>query len=235
MDGFRPGLDNQIMSTFVCPTSGSHFEDKTRTAFCITYEEDSLGKRRSKERGIVAQVEGLHVLSKGVLSLTRVNRKVYKGTNMGTLIGPVVVDSYTDKGVWRLPTEKKKLVYGSSGKVLVGGGLANCPAKPKFEDDREPVTWHGSPLPLCIELIHSFQACMVYNATECDGSMAKAAILCKVPYVGAVHTADHFAMLTAHLTRWIWDQYADQSSPLYQAGLLNPENLYDVQIDLQLV
>ena len=56
-DGNRPGPDPSIMACMVT-TEGDHWEQKTKTPFNITYEEESLASRKEQHRGIIFQVEG---------------------------------------------------------------------------------------------------------------------------------------------------------------------------------
>ena len=223
LDGMR-SIDAAIMACFVKAADGSHFEDKNRFQMSIVYEEEALRSRKQLARGMIAQTEGLHLFSKGAFDIpNKIARLHYPGTNQGATIGPVRVEKYEESSVWKLAKESKTKLYGSGGKILVGGAGGQNTPRPKLANDLEPVAFHGSPLPFYREILHSYCPACVFNACDVDGKFALAAIMHKTPYVGVVFNGEHKKMMTEHLVTEVWSEYLKQESPLYEVGLQGPQ------------
>jgi len=222
-DGGRHGNDMTITGCFAKCSDGTSFEDKTKSTYFQCYDEQSLAARKEKNRGLLNQIEMVHVFSKGAMVLNKCAQKHYSGTSLGNNIGPIVVPKYDDPAVWRVTADVMRKIYGKTGKILVGGP---CPvpvvAKPEFLDNCEPVTWHGSCPALYEELLHSFNVKSVCDATVADHTFALACLKAKIPYIGITMSESHAAFLQGHLVRCVWEEYQDEESVLYQPGLSNP-------------
>ena len=94
MDGFR---SLETLSKDLTKPDGEPMT-KGRATFSVAYDEKALRKRKCLNRGMVAQVEGLHVHTSEGLTVCDRERKTYAGSSHGSLIGPVVVSPYFCKG-----------------------------------------------------------------------------------------------------------------------------------------
>lgn len=219
LDGGRHGNEAQVGTCFVGPKNNTAFPDKHKSLFFVSYEEKSLMARRDVNRGLMNQVEIMSVFSRGPLVIKRTQRKHFEGTTLGNVIGPVAVPRYEDATVWKVEPKVKKEIYGTKGKVLVGGP---CPgsAVPKPElQGGEPATWHGSPMTLYEEILHSFQVSVVIDATMVDDTFALACLKSKTPYIGITFTAEHAQHVRARLMTSLWQEMQREGSELYQVGL----------------
>ena len=220
LDGGRHGNEGHVLGCFVKPSDGTTFPDKQKSTFFVSYEEQSLMARRDVNRGVLNQVEMMTVISRGLLAIKRTQRKHYEGTTLGNVIGPVCVARYDDPSVWKVDPKIKKGIYGKQGKVLVGGP---CPSpavpKPELAGGIEPVTWHGSPLALYEEILHSFQVAAVVDATASDATFALACLKSRTPYVGITITPEHSRHLRARILQCLWQEFQQEGSEVYQVGL----------------
>ena len=219
LDGGRHGNEAQVGACFVAPSTNAAFPDKHKSLFFVSYEEKSLMARRDVNRGLMNQVEIMSVFSRGPLTLKRTQRKHFDGTTLGNVIGPVAVPRYEDAAVWKVDPKVRKDICGAKGEVLVGGP---CPgsAVPKPElQGGEPATWHGSPMMLYEEVLHSFQVSVVIDATMLDDTFALACLKSRTPYIGITMTAEHAQHVRARLMTSLWQEMQREGSELYQVGL----------------
>ncbi|CAE7657740.1 unnamed protein product [Symbiodinium sp. CCMP2592] len=215
-DGYRPGLENNLNQVFVHPDGD--YLTKSRCLQHISYDYNSIIARKSMSRGIINQVEGLHIYTRDTLTVESRNRRFYDGKTSGTLIGPVVLDTYGSAATWRLSAESKKKLYGKQGKSLAGGPGPQ-EDRPVFTDGKEPATFWGSPRKLLAELLFSLQAGMVLNLAEVDGAMPMECLLSNIPCVSVVFNADHAQLLHARLVELTVQEMTDPKSPLHDAKL----------------
>eukprot|EP00971_Amphidinium_carterae_P125458 2485244-Amphidinium_carterae.1 len=83
-----------------------------------------------------------------------------------------------------------------------------------------PMCWHGLPVELYEELIHSFQLSAVVLATTMDELGCIAGIRMKVPVVACCFTQDHIDALRQRVEDVVWCEMQDEASDLYEAGLV---------------
>ena len=77
-DGFRPGLENSATTAFVLEDGTS--VSKHQTLFHNIYDAASLSARKTVVRGVIQNVEGLHVFSEGPSpTLAEGSRSQYTG------------------------------------------------------------------------------------------------------------------------------------------------------------
>ena len=195
---------------------GQHWEKKQRQEMIIHYCEQSIRARRCLVRGLIPTHEGIHIVTSGPVLVQDIPRKIFSGTSLSTAIGPVKILPFDEEqGFWLISKEEKDKIYGPAGRVLSGGALPDCPDRPDLGEDRIPVNYHVMPQAVFAELLHSFQASVMVNGTEIDGKGAEAAILAKKSYIGVTFTEYHAQQLRKLLVRFVWEQFKDQSSPLY--------------------
>ncbi len=155
MDG-GSGSDGGLSSCFA-QEDGKTMKKEKHKMYAI-FDEASLLTRRDVKRAVPDQLETLSVFSDSTLKLPMKSRKHYKGSNMGNVIGPVVLPRWD--GQWRVTQDVKRLILGASGKILVGGAVPQATVQdscaivpalpdkakyepPKWADTQEPVCWHG--------------------------------------------------------------------------------------------
>ena len=114
LDGWRQ-LDNHLQPLFV--NSEAEAIKKNRTQLWNYYSEKALRQRRPS-KGLVPQMEGLHVFSATSLPVTDKPRLLYEGTCRGTTVGPIAVSQYDSQDVWKLAPGDKKAMLGKAGKNL---------------------------------------------------------------------------------------------------------------------
>ena len=91
--------------------------------------------------------------------------------------------------------------------------------KPVFDDGKDPICWHSPPAPFYAEVIHSWCAGAIVNATETDGLCALEALKQKVPYLGICYSETHCEKLRERLIRLVWEESLKEKSPLYSAPI----------------
>lgn len=213
MDGFR-SLESQFSKDLVNVHGDAM--TKQRQTFQVAYDEKALRARKCLSRGLIAQVEGLHVYSTEPLTLQDRDRKTYMGSTHGTLIGPVAVVPYKD--AWLVNKTTKDEMLGAEGKILAGGP---CPDPVTLPDlgEKVPASYHPMPMPYYAELIHSFQLGGCYDATCLDICFAMAALKNKMPYIGCVLTETAKEMMEGEVLRKTWAEFTTPGSELYDQSL----------------
>lgn len=214
MDGFR-SLETQFSKDLV----NVHGETMTkqRQTFQVAYDEKALRARKCLSRGLIPQVEGLHVYSTEPLSLQDRDRKTYVGSTHGTLIGPVAVLPYKD--AWLVSKTTKDEMLGADGKILAGGPCPEPVTLPAEVGEKVPASYHPMPMPFYSELIHSFQLGGCYDATCLDICFAMAALKSKMPYIGCVLTETAKEMMEGEVLRKTWAEFTTPGSELYDQSL----------------
>ena len=207
-----------IQNTFL-KVDGTHME-KQKTIYTMLTDEESLKDRRERTRGFVQQDERIYVFSRYPLSMTKVARKFYPGSNYGSCLGPVVAPGYNDAACWRLTVDEKNQLFGKDGKILVGGACEEPCPKPACEDGKEPASWHFMNPKVMAEMLHGFKPRAVVKFTEIDHLMALECLKARVPLVSCCFTAAHASMLKKKVVSELWKAMCDESIPeLYDVGL----------------
>ena len=220
LDGWR-SLDQLATSAMVGVDSGEAFTDRCKSSFTILYDEAKLADRKSLVRGLIQQTEGMLVYSRGALALQRRDRKVYRGTTNGSVIGPVEVANYNDQ--WLVMKKVKELMLGEHGKVLASHGCPDAAPKPDIKlksQEVEPACWFSMPESWYAELLHSFELGGLLDCNPLDIDCALACIKQKVPYIGLALTETMAQAMEKQLTLKLWEAYQDQKSALFQTGLV---------------
>ena len=214
MDGFR-SLEAQFSKDLVLPSGDVMM--KSRNTFQVAYDEKALRTRKCLTRGMVSQVEGLHVYSKEGLALTDRERKTYVGSTHGSLIGPVVVSPF--RGGFLVSKECKEKMLGENGKVLAGGPCQGQGSLPGDIEDMLPASFYSLPTAFYIEMIHSFELGGVYDSTCMDVNFALACLKSKVPYIGSCLSEYACEVLEAEVVRACWKEFLTPESELYDVNL----------------
>ena len=183
----------------------------------VSYEEEAMAKRRSRNVSMLSLVEGLHVFTRKPLQLQKRSHAHYGGTTLSQIIGPVVAPDWASE--WRLQPANKKKLYSNAGTILAGGKQAADP-KPDFGDPCEPVAWHAMPTPFYQEIVHKFDVRVMLDATASCEHAAVACLRSKAAYIGVVWTDFHRDALLCQIQKRVWEEYQDSASPLYQPALL---------------
>ena len=127
------------------------------TSMHLFMDEASLRLRRKLTRGTMSlrQVEGMHVMTHGCLSLPERPGKHYPGTNRGTVLGPIVFTSVEND--WQLTVKQKREVYTRRFRIAVGGRNPGGEADPRKDSDVEPVFHWSFPAPFYEDLYRASQ------------------------------------------------------------------------------
>ena len=121
-------------------------------------------------------------------------------------------------------------MYGPSGRIAVGGTghdkdeeddeEEKTIAQPRTADSIEPASFAASSVEFYEDLYDWQRAKVVINLTSVDVNAAMAAIRSKLSYVGIVWTDAHKEMFVAEMIQQVFANFQDESSPLYQAELV---------------
>ena len=219
MDGGK-SIEREFFNNLVRP-DGNAWDCRNKAAVQILYDEDSINARKTRSRGLLNLCENMYVYTASAagLDIPKKKRVHLPGSTHGLAIQGAAVPAYDS--MFMLPRTEKSKVYGPHGKILAGGstpGAADVP-RPEFANKAEPLTWHGSDIKLYEEILSSLSVKAVFDATAADATLARACMKLKIAYVGLVWTQDHRSMLTARLTKELWQEYITEGSPLYQPSL----------------
>lgn len=214
MDGFR-SLESAISKDIV-KADGDPMT-KSRTSYQIAYDERALRKRKCLNRGLVSQVEGLHVYSAENLVVSDRDRLTYAGSTHGSLIGPVEVAMYQDG--FLVSKEVKEKMLGEHGKILAGGACSQKSELPSEIGAKLPCSYYSLPEAFYAEVLHSFEIGGVYDATCTDVMFALASVKAKVPYVGSCQSEFACQVLEAEVLRRVWKEFLAPDSQLYDPAL----------------
>ena len=217
LDGWRQ-LDNHLQPLFV--NSEAEAIKKNRTQLWNYYSEKALRQRRPS-KGLVPQMEGLHVFSATSLPVTDKPRLLYEGTCRGTTVGPIAVSQYDSQDVWKLAPGDKKAMLGKAGKILSSGGLTEGdPTTPKpCLGGLEPATFFGMPREYYAEIIHSFNVGFIINGAESDGLLALQCLLAQRPCISICLTAEHVSLLRGRVLELTWAEMTNPKSSIYEAKM----------------
>ena len=83
----------------------------------------------------------------------------------------------------------------------------------------EPVFYHGHPIKLDEEVVHSYDLEGVIDLSAGNGQLALTCIRQRKPYFGITLTEAHSAELLNWLTSKVWSSFLDESSKLYVPAL----------------
>ena len=68
-----------------------------------------MGKKKNKK--VVKQTEGLHLITAGPMNVTYIEHKPFEGSNRGETLGFINACQWTkDPSVWRMPVDQKKVI-----------------------------------------------------------------------------------------------------------------------------
>ena len=217
LDGGR-SLEQEFFNQLVKP-DGNPWDNRTKTAFHIIYDENSVSARKTRVRGMLSLSETMLVYTTdSALQVTKKNRMHYPGTTHGLAIQGVGVPTYSE--MWLLDRSQKVALYGTLGKVLASGSMPGADEVPRPEfgsgANLEPVAWHSSTVTFYEELLSALNVKAVLDATASDASLAIACLRLKVAYAGVVWTETHRNLLDARILKQLFLEYRTESSPLYQ-------------------
>ena len=192
--------------------------------------------KRCQVRGFVTlnQLEKVYLITKEPLTLAEKNRLHYQGNNRGNTIGPVKMHAFNDPDTWQLTKKQKLELFGSKGKLLVGGSSpasaaadeadAPEPAKKqvrKSTNTVEPVFYHQWPRMLFEEFIYSFDLHGVIQLCAGSTDLAFASLTQRKPFWGIVMNETHKKLFLARLEKITWAAMQDEKYPaIYEAGLV---------------
>ena len=218
LDGWRQ-LDNHLQPLFV--NSEAEAIKKNRTQLWNYYSEKKALRQRRPSKGLVPQMEGLHVFPATSLPVTDKPRLLYEGTCRGTTVGPIAVSQYDSQDVWKLAPGDKKAMLGKAGKILSSGGLTEGdPTTPKpCLGGLEPATFFGMPREYYAEIIHSFNVGFIINGAESDGLLALQCLLAQRPCISICLTAEHVSLLRGRVLELTWAEMTNPKSSIYEAKM----------------
>ncbi|CAE7666405.1 unnamed protein product [Symbiodinium sp. CCMP2592] len=219
LDGGRPGNEAAAQASFV--KGDGSFMTKQKLAYMLYSDEESFGERRDRIRGFIQQAEGAHLYTRSGPQFQKKDRKHFKGTNKGQVMGPIRMLPWTDDACWRLPPDQKKRVYGKEHIVLVGGAVPEELGDAKiiaFDDHMEPVFYHFNNPLVYAEFLHSYKPSAVVRAPESDHNMAIECIKHQVPLISICLSSAHADLLKNHILKKMWQEFLDENSDLYEGG-----------------
>ena len=142
----------------------------------------------------------LHMFTRSNLDIPEVKHPVYAGSSSGNLIGPIHLESYTER-LWQVTEDEKKKFY-SSYRVAVGGPTDTAPqesakrtqfkkaelTRPPAGGDEstlfEPFCYHGMPPDFYRDFFTVWSPRAVIDFTAGDLTAAMTCLELKVPYLG---------------------------------------------------
>eukprot|EP00959_Pyramimonas_sp_CCMP1952_P439048 9191448-Pyramimonas_sp.AAC.1 len=185
-DGGRHGNQATLVNTLSKEDGRACTRDTT--TFYIVHEEQSVKNRKSKQRGVVSQMEFLHVVtSSGFPGVEDKPRLHFQGTARGNVISPVALPAW--ETLWMVTNEMKDQMFGAC-RVRIGGPTDDPEAPPQFgpASDLEPVNWHARSSSLWEEICHSFKAKKVLMLTGLDEILPLVCIRKRIPICVVVFT-----------------------------------------------
>ena len=206
-------------------------------------------RARVRGAATLHQVEFLYMLSREPLMLPEKKRIHYNGTNKGDLVGFVNLPEWETAWALTFDEKKKlygkhRVAVGGPScdddddEDDVDMGAADDgdvpPTVPstatststtvstsngRLGTDIEPVFYQAMPVEFYEDLMSSCFLSDVIHLTAGDGAAAKAALARRVNYFGVCLSENHVTALYLHLTEWMIKQFADSTSPFYQASM----------------
>jgi hypothetical protein len=161
----------------------------------VIMDEESLKVRRKLTRGTASlkQVETLHVVCSGNLTLPDRQGKNYPGSNKGTAIGPVTLADPDEE--WSATVKEKRTLYGKRFRIAVGGKTEGTSAEKRNDTDREPVFFWSYPQLFYEEILHRFFGRAVFDMTPGPGSFGEVCLKQRTGYFALAMTESHAACL----------------------------------------
>ena len=222
-----------------------------QTTLSIMIQEESLKRRRKRVRGYATLNlhHTMYLLASAPLEMPAKARLHYSGTNIGNVISEVVLDEFSEAGVWALPFGKKKDLFGQF-RAPVGGRASDSdddvqadadagdapltvgPSKgtkkhPRPNENVEPVFYHAYPQKYYESLIHDNGLNAVINLTAGDGNCAKACMKQGVSCISLCFTENHRTLLQDHLTDWFMTLMKTEGSFAYDVGYVAAMKKFD--------
>ena len=145
------------------------------------------------------------------------------------------MNTFDDPDIWQLTKKQKLELFGTKGKMLVGGSAPQASAadqadepEPKKSKARkssgsavEPVFYHAWPRMLFEEFIHSFDLHGVIQLCAGSTDLAFASLVQRKPFWGIVMNDTHKKLFLARLEKITWAAMQDEKFPaIYEAGLV---------------
>ena len=222
MTGGKAGNQSDYLKPFVGRT-------KVVKNYFVYKEEDSVQRRMGKSQGLASLrlEEQLYVISGQRPGVRQHSFANFKGSSVGSLIGPVVVPAYST--CWQLQWKEKKQVYGTKNLIPVGGKANNIggdaveepPARrlPRTPETIEPVFFHGHPMALFEDICRAFELKAIIDLTPGDGNLAMWAFRKNLIYTGLCMTDFHREKLMQQLEKGIRTAMLDECDELYEPRL----------------
>ena len=215
LDAFSHGNHGQFASAFN-KTSEPKPMSKEKTVYYLSYDEDSMKKRRSRVRETkVDQVEQAVVFTASTLQLAYKKRKYFNSSNQGNSIFPIAMPAY--ESTWRVEPKVRKQLFGKRGVILAGGAPSGNYDPPVFKDGLEPVNWFAMCEQWYEEVVHSWNVKYVVHCTALEETFALICIRNKISYVGFVNSDEHKLLLRARLIQRVYEDLSIEGSSNYQA------------------
>ena len=100
--------------------------------------KESIAERKQRDRGNLDVMEYMWQITSGGLTLEDRKRKFYAQNVRSNKIGPIVLP--TLDALWALTYGQKKALYGTSGRIAVGGPTDKDAKKTGSEDEDDEKT-----------------------------------------------------------------------------------------------
>ena len=223
-------------------------ENMMKLQINIYLSEDTLKQRRALTRGVgsLKQLTTLHLYHHANTTIPERGRTEYPGTNLGSVLGPVVYEDWSDS--WKLSLNQKRSLYGEHRQAVGGRSDGTEPGDDDDADDdedcraaqddppvfsqplvgagrghgarqgsaMEPAFWFQFPEKFYMEIISSFWAKKIIDLTPGSGCAAMGALHKQVGYLGLCFNDDHRRLLTDHLIDKVLQLARDERHAMYQ-------------------
>ena len=224
-DGFKHGLGSDFVRPFKTD-SGKKLDASTRLIYC-QYDPNTLNDRREHQWGAKTKnlVEYCTILTADELDfLERAFKHFPNITNRMDVLGPIVMDTSSSDGVWKMKVVDKKKLYGPA-RTAVGsvpgqsGADPNKKAEPRADAKEEPTFFLSLPPNVYESLFKAYDVKGVVNLTAGEGNVEVACMELGLPVVSFCHTEFHQTALYNRLEMKVWPLMLHPQSNLCQKRL----------------
>eukprot|EP00959_Pyramimonas_sp_CCMP1952_P226502 4735955-Pyramimonas_sp.AAC.1 len=118
-DGGKHGNSTPMLNNFA-DDDGRMSKEVFEVFVCFT-EASIVERYRKQSSGMVQQEDQMHIVSRYPVNLNGRAGKHYPGTNRGSILCQVSLQSYKDPTFWKLSAKDKKAIFGKDHRIAVGG------------------------------------------------------------------------------------------------------------------
>ena len=227
-DGGRTGVQSMLVDTFrpmhkvfhTALTKQSPVDVKLKKV-TLVLNEDAVRQIKARVRGGKAYTLVHSVTLASDLELVpdmcpEKQRRWYSGYNVGDAMGFIGLENYNK--VWQADAQKKRDIYGARMVQAKDGPDDAAGLVAAKQDDTQPVFFNQLPIEYYLEVIHSYSVVGILDLASGAGSVARACLTRRIPYVGLCLTEVHAVELEKLLVSWAMDMMCAAGHALYRKG-----------------